>query len=851
MAEGYGLVQVMSGNTLYDFGTVTSITDTLTKSITSIPIVSLPTDCTFALESNTANKFVVNFTRKNPIKLVEGVATTYESDADYYSTSWKWTNALWNTAITSLLNRWQLRTDGYLLFINVANVDRSGGDASEYSPVNTSFPMYAGINVYIASIEINIEGGSPEYLSGSAEFVIGGRLTEKLSRNAEDPIKFKLTPSSNFDEDFIAYAQKDISNRYVPLRNAVEANTYNTHNEYTEGIAVSDSYIALTAFEMSEGAISAETEVPLLIGKKYERGVEAQYDWQYDYYNTLDLIASYTITGGVENPFEKITASFSKRAFSRTYPDIGMDLTTGEEVGDGSSIKARIIPGLSKLSVKAVGRGEFIITECALNNNNYVLTGYCSAEQIKGLYINTNGQTWSTPFDALYDLLTNSSWGLNPVYEPYQIISNVSNAGEDWRSFVPSEYASQDWDSAKNSMKNNDDTRARTGEYVDATIWKLMDMGGRGTFLVSVAPSAPVWPVMQACAYMLNAKMFFANNRVYIIDYTKLAEVGDESVNAIPQNPSVDIEGTNRSANRLIVRAGLDRAIFPANHWGLAVDSQNNPIPWDELTPETKAKINELDSMELHSYNTLDRLAGRTYGIVTQDSQGLTTVYNTACVTYNVFVKYSSTDDNRQTVRTKTIKRTLWFGMQKNSQGEEIITEWISGLDNPDAYSPTNNQEDEYVMVRKLATKSIQNCGEHRYTLDLSQYFTYTPEEFARRVLYTILNYRVEPQESVKFTVNERCTGALTDDGVGGRGETYWSALFPLVCAAKQFTDIEQEMKVSAISTFYPTEFFPQKLALSKYSREYPSGRTTYWFGVTNSLDLATSTSEIRTLIRK
>lgn len=851
MAEGYGLVQVMSGNTLYDFGTVTSITDTLTKSITSIPIVSLPTDSTFALELNTANRFLVNFTRKNPIKLVDGVATTYESDADYLSTSWKWTNALWITAVTSLLNRWQLRTDGYLLFINVTNVDRSGEDTSEYSPATMSFPMYAGVNVYIASIDIGIEGGSPEYLSGSAEFVIGGRLTEKLSKNMDDPIKFELTPASNFDDDFKGYIQSNEANRYVPLTNVNGFNTYNVHNEYTEGIAVSDSYISLTAFEMTRGAISAEVQVPLLIGKKYEPGVEAQYDWQYNYYNTLDLIASYTITGGVENPFEKITASFSKRAFSRTYPNIGVSLTTGEEVGDGQRVKARIIPGLSKLSVKAVGRGEFIITECALNDNNFILTGYCPAEQIKGLYISTAGQTWATPFDALYDLLTNPSWGLNPVYEAHQIISNVAGTDKTWKDFIPEEYRNQDWDTIKNSIKNNDETRARTGEYIDATIWKLMDLGGPGTFLVAVAPSAPVWPVMQACAYMLNAKIFFANNRAYIIDYTKLADGPDESADAIPTNPSVDIAGTLCSANRLILRSGLDRAIFPANHWGIAVDSNGDPVDWKLLSTEDKEKINELDSMELHSYNTLDRLAGRTYGTVTQDSQGLTTVYNTACVTYNVFVKYSSTEDSRQTVRTKTVKRTLWFGVQKNGEGEEIITEWISSLDASDVYYPTNNQDERYTMVRDLATKSILNCGEHRYTIDLTPYFTYTPEEFARRVLYTILNYRVEPQESVKFTVNERCTGALTDDGSGGRGETYWSALFPLVCAAKQFTDIEQEMKVSAISTFYPTEFFPQKLALSKYSREYPSGRTTYWFGVTNSLDLATSTSEIRTLIRK
>ena len=58
-------------------------------------------------------------------------------DWDYAHKSWKWTNALWATATSTLINRWQARQDGYTMFLNWAR-DGNGDAITEYDPVTQS-----------------------------------------------------------------------------------------------------------------------------------------------------------------------------------------------------------------------------------------------------------------------------------------------------------------------------------------------------------------------------------------------------------------------------------------------------------------------------------------------------------------------------------------------------------------------------------------------------------------------------------------------------------------------------------------------------------------------------------------
>jgi len=142
-----------------------------------------------------------------------------------------------------------------------------------------------------------------------------------------------------------------------------------------------------------------------------------------------------------------------------------------------------------------------------------------------------------------------------------------------------------------------------------------------------------------------------------------------------------------------------------------------------------------------------------------------------------------------------------------------------------------------------MAEQSIKDIGEGPglYTLDLTQYFTVLPEYYARKVLYMVLAYWGETRTSVSFTANERNSGSYGETSP----DSYWSALFPAVSSVKQFTDIEQDLAVSAMGLKFPGRYYPQKLALSKYSREYPSGRTKYSFGISKQLDLANTVSQL------
>lgn len=171
-------------------------------------------------------------------------------------------------------------------------------------------------------------------------------------------------------------------------------------------------------------------------------------------------------------------------------------------------------------------------------------------------------------------------------------------------------------------------------------------------------------------------------------------------------------------------------------------------------------------------------------------------------------------------------------------------------MDNPKKCSQHKVASDsdytaEYRDIREMAKQSIIDTdgGPGPYTLDLTQYFTVLPEYYARRIMYMVLAYWAEARTAVTFTANER------NSGTGGnlkRPDTYWSALFPIVSSVKQFTDIEQEMYVHAMGNRFPDKYYPQKLALSKYVRDYPSGRTKYTFGISRQLDLANTVSQLK-----
>lgn len=197
--NGYGLAQLDAPYGLRcDLGTVTSVTDTLNKSITVTEIVSLPTDCTFALESQTSNTYTINFIRRNPYR---SDGSTYEDDSMYAYTSWMWTNERWVRATSSLINRWQAQFDGYTLYINVARDDygdalhvrdKDGRDTEELEPYTDLYPVTAK-NVYLRSISYSYAAGDTDTIKGSITVTVGGRMTFKAATSVSNrSINYRL-----------------------------------------------------------------------------------------------------------------------------------------------------------------------------------------------------------------------------------------------------------------------------------------------------------------------------------------------------------------------------------------------------------------------------------------------------------------------------------------------------------------------------------------------------------------------------------------------------------------------------------------------------------------------------------
>ncbi len=613
--DEYGLIQIRTGfstnsGTMYDLGIVTGITDTLNKAITAIPIPNLPTDSTYALESNTSNSYTFTFARKNPLKkLPNGTYMTYVYDDDYDKTSWKWTNAKWCDALMSLANRWQIKTDGYTMFINTKNAEDITKDTETFIPQTLMLPSSHAVNIFVQEVEIDLNCGDSEYLTGSMVVVVGGRLTEKLSEGHEDSVLF-----THIDGEYEAIPrelyEKNPALRYIPIYdNLNTASCYNAYNEYNEWYFTRDTSIKVRAVKKLNGVLIQTPEYALTIGSR-----QGQPDPSHGGYMGLDLVSSYTMTGGLEEPFEHVSLKLSKRAFMRTYPELAGNVNMQTD-----KVIAIIQPGESKLQINAVGRGEYIVTECALRDNSYDMIAYCGISEIRGMKFTSN-ITWTDPLSMILDIIGTGLYS-RYYYLPYQIISNV--------------------DVSKISVNAVRSAPIHTDEDVvkDMTLDVL---GSAHDEFIPIIKGANIWTTLQICAMICNARIFFANSRAYIIDYTKLA---DEVPENIPSTASEDWsdERKRTAFNRLIVRSGLDMGSNPSFGWDEAMGN----IQAIEMSPEDWRAT--LDSVELHSERTYDRLMGRVYGTVSQDAQGSTTTYNTVAVKYNVYTSLE------KAVKTRTI----------------------------------------------------------------------------------------------------------------------------------------------------------------------------------------------------
>lgn len=222
-------------------------------------------------------------------------------------------------------------------------------------------------------------------------------------------------------------------------------------------IKESDSYVTLTNAYLQESS-----RITYLIQKSsgsYSKDGTVQ-DWDLTdlLANEVDVISSYTISGGPEQPFESVNMKLSRKKLMMYVSDL--------DKADS------IIAGRNRLEIHGIGHGTYVVTKCKLSNNTYSITAYCDAEVYRGgvLVEPISG----TALNIILNILKGTSHDYGKSFAPADIITNCP-------------------DSANNPTESYSFTQGKN-----------------------------VWTVLQLCAMYLNAKLFFANNKAYLIDYTRL-----------------------------------------------------------------------------------------------------------------------------------------------------------------------------------------------------------------------------------------------------------------------------------------------------------------------------------------
>lgn len=180
---------------------------------------------------------------------------------------------------------------------------------------------------------------------------------------------------------------------------------------------------------------------------------------------TFNCVKSYSLHGGVNDPFEyvKLEISVAKADF----------LTRNSA---WKFFKA----GGNKLKIDAVGvSSQMTVSKFVIRKDTISLTAYCDAEVLRGTGLASD--TVGSPLACIKGILTNPAYG--SLFTPGDIITNIKEEEP------PEETPAEGEESAREILTFSRGTNA--------------------------------WYVLQVCAAVMSARIFFAQGKAYIIDYTR------------------------------------------------------------------------------------------------------------------------------------------------------------------------------------------------------------------------------------------------------------------------------------------------------------------------------------------
>lgn len=173
--------------------------------------------------------------------------------------------------------------------------------------------------------------------------------------------------------------------------------------------------------------------------------------------NFINCIDSYTIHGGPEAPFEYVTMKIPKKELKQVAPG----LFEGDDTG--------IVAGSNKLYITAIGTSFMTVTKVKLSSDSYTITAYCDAERLRGYSLEEDAE------------LSPASW-----------IDKILSGGQYGVVFKKSD-----------------------GTFISCYDNALSNSVGSIRFV----KGTNVWYILQICAMCVRARVFFADNKAFVVDY--------------------------------------------------------------------------------------------------------------------------------------------------------------------------------------------------------------------------------------------------------------------------------------------------------------------------------------------
>lgn len=191
----------------------------------------------------------------------------------------------------------------------------------------------------------------------------------------------------------------------------------------------------------------------------------------FDIDTELSFIDSFTLTGGMNDPFECLTM---------VIPEERLPGKLGE------LFDKDMVPGRNRISLNCMGNGTYVLAKCKLSNHKYTVTAYVEAEKLRGHALETEGTAATTPMGWLSLILSSNTRNYGVYYPESRIIYSDKDA----MTAVSDEIG---------------DVEFKDGENI--------------------------WKIVQQCALLLDAKVFFVGQYAYIVkldgkdDYTSSKHV--------------------------------------------------------------------------------------------------------------------------------------------------------------------------------------------------------------------------------------------------------------------------------------------------------------------------------------